>query len=99
VLLADDLVDESVGDLDLGGAVDLESAEEVVRVRVVVDFRSLDLDGAAEIVDVPGFVFLFGRFLELLPVVAGIGRLLGRDADRSVGVVADPIRPRRLRAL
>ena len=53
VFLADDLVDEAVGDLHVLGAVDQQPAEQVVLVWVVSDGRA-DLHLAAELLDRPG---------------------------------------------
>jgi len=44
VLLSDDLVDESVGDLKLGSRIDLESAKQVVLVGIFVNIGAFDLD-------------------------------------------------------
>jgi len=44
VLLSDDLVDESVGDLELGSRIDLESAKQVVLVGIFVNIGAFDLD-------------------------------------------------------
>ncbi len=92
VLLADDLIDETVGDLDVLGAVDQQPTEEVVLIRVVSDRRA-DLNIAAELLDRSGRPFGVAWLVATGTVVAGIwvkGSLVG---DCRLGVFRPCWRP------
>ncbi len=82
-VLTDDLIDEPIGDFDVLGRIDLQTAQQIVLGDLLVDLDAwIDLDGTPEVLDGLDVVVLVGRRLEfvdrIVDVVATVTVLLER---------------------
>lgn len=73
-VLADDLIDEPIGDFDVLGRIDLQTAQQIVLGDLLVDLDAwIDLDGTPEVLDGLDVVVLVGRRLELVDRIVDVG--------------------------